>query len=146
MNDLPPFTTMRKAALVMVWVGALCSLALTFYVGRHNRSIFLISLFLLWVLLPFALLLIADLLSTRWSRKFRVSLYILMLLLSIGAPISYMSALGQAANKPAALFLLVPLGSLTVTGVFVWVAGLLSPKRSRNLPNTDNSVSDPRRF
>jgi hypothetical protein len=47
---------MTRAGL---WIGALGSVAFTIYTGRHNSSVLLICLFVLWVLSPFAGLVIA---------------------------------------------------------------------------------------
>lgn len=44
---------LRAAAMIAAAVGAVGSVGLTLYVGRHNPSRILISLFLIWVLSPF---------------------------------------------------------------------------------------------
>jgi hypothetical protein len=51
-----PLESVTRAGL---WIGAAGSVAFTIYTGRHNSSIVLMGLFVLWVLLPFAGLVMA---------------------------------------------------------------------------------------
>ncbi len=55
--------TLRAGSFIPVVVGALGSVGLTLYAGRHNDSRLLVALFAIWVLSPFIAVLIA---SRRW--------------------------------------------------------------------------------
>ncbi len=64
-----PLDAMRKTALIAVLVGAVGSVVLTVYAGRHNINTptMLLVLFAGWVLSPFVALALALLASTRWA-------------------------------------------------------------------------------
>ena len=107
-------------------VGAIGSLAFMFNAGRNQKSIILITLFTCWVLSPFVGLLVADRVSKRWTTLSRVTLYWLMLVLTLGSLICYSGAFGQLGAKPAFKFLVVPLISwlliLTVISIINWLS------------------------
>ncbi|UWZ82716.1 hypothetical protein [Occallatibacter riparius] len=52
--------TLRAMVRAGLWVGAVGSLCFTVYAGRHNASVLLRALFAVWVLSPFAGLLLAE--------------------------------------------------------------------------------------
>ena len=87
--------------------------------GRHNSSLLLPILFILWVSSPFAALLIADRISKRWSIHTRITLYWLMLVIAAGCLISYSGLLSPPGTKGAFVFLVTPLLSwlLIVIGI-----------------------------
>ncbi len=96
-------------ALIVVLVGAAGSLGLMFNAGRNQKSILLIALFTIWVLSPFIALLVANVISKHWSILTRMTLYFLMLFITLGSLISYSGALSPPGTKPAFKFLIVPL-------------------------------------
>src|SRR5258707_15858793 len=98
---------LRTIALMTMLVGAVGSLGLMFYAGRHNKSIFLLVLFAGWVLLPFIGLVVANVLARRWSVLTRVTIYILMLVITLCSLIGYSGVLSPPGTKPAAVFLIV---------------------------------------
>ena len=92
--------------------GAVVSLGLMFYAGRHQQSIVLILLFTGWVLSPFGALLAASRISWRWAYLTHTILYtILMLLITIGSLVGYSGVLSPPGTPPAAVFLIVPFTS-----------------------------------
>jgi hypothetical protein len=103
------FSLLRKIAVVVVSAGAVDSLALMFHAGRNNRSVILIVLFFIWVLSPFIGLLVANVVTKRWSDLIRVTLYVLMIFLTIGSLVAYSGVLSPTGAKPAGVFLIVPL-------------------------------------
>ena len=110
-TEIKHFRLLRKTAIITALAGAATSLGLMLYLGRHNESIILIGLFAIWVSSPFMALLLASVVSKRWSELTRVTLYCLMLFLAVGSLIIYVEV---ALNPPAKLafpFLVVPLGS-----------------------------------
>src|ERR1700694_3419608 len=76
---------LRAAALTAVVAGALGSLGLVFWVGHRNPSRVLLVLFAIWDLSPFVALVLADIVSKRWSVITRSTLYGLMLILTLGS-------------------------------------------------------------
>jgi hypothetical protein len=114
-----PYSLVRAIALIAVLAAAGWSLVRVIHTGRHNRSLVLPILFIVWVLSPFAGLLIADRISKSWSILTRVTLYWLMLITSAGCLLSYSGLLSPAGAKPAFVFLITPLLSwlLIVTGI-----------------------------
>jgi membrane-associated HD superfamily phosphohydrolase len=96
-------------ALGIATAGALGSLALTLQAGRHNGSAILDTLFSGWVLSPFILLIIFCVLSRRMPPKKRVSLYILIMGISIVSLLFYGRLLTFSETKPAFIFLVFPL-------------------------------------
>src|SRR5437868_11567600 len=88
-------------ALIVVLIGAVGSLVLMFNAGRNQQSILLIALFTIWVLSPFIALMVANVISRRWSILTRVTLYFLMLFITLGSLISYNGALSPPGTRPA---------------------------------------------
>lgn len=124
---------LRPAALSAAAAGAVGSVGFTFIVGRHNESRILMGLFIVWVLAPFVAFGLTDRLSRRWSVPTRVALYGVMLFVALGSLIIYgMVALGPPRPKPAAVFLVVPLGSWLLALVVIPLVALIS-RRGRGI-------------
>lgn len=112
-------------ARVATIVSAIVSLGCMFWVGQHNRSIVLVTLFALWVLSPFIGLL--------WTRRFaywyqyaaQAMIYGLIFLVSIGSAIFYaIAAFGPRWHHPALPFLAAPLLSWLLIGMVLLVVKL----------------------
>jgi len=110
-------------------VGAAASLVLMFNAGRNQKSIFLIVLFTVWVLSPFAAVFAANVIARRWSIPTRASLYLLMLFITLGSLFSYGGLLNPPGTKPAFKFLIVPL----VSWLLIVIVFLIAASRSRKL-------------
>ena len=76
---------LRAAALIAVLAGAVGSFGLMLHAGRRNDSRILLVLFTIWVLSPFVALVLADVVSKRWSVLTRATLHRAMLVLTIGS-------------------------------------------------------------
>ena len=123
---------LRAAALIAVLVGAVGSVGLMLYVGRRNDSRILLVLFVLWVLSPFMVLVLANVVSKRWSVLTRATLYSAMLVLTLGSLAIYGDvALGPPRPKPAFVFLVVPLASWLLIAIVLPIAAILSGRLSR---------------
>jgi hypothetical protein len=96
-------------ALGIATAGALGSLAFTLQAGSHNSSVVLDTLFSGWVLSPFVVLIIFCILSRRMPSKKRVSLYFLIMGISIVSLLFYGRLLSFSEAKPAFIFLVFPL-------------------------------------
>ena len=76
---------LRAVALIAVVAGALGSVGLMLWVGHRNPSRVLLVLFAIWDLSPFIALVLADIVSKRWSVLTRATLYGVMLILTLGS-------------------------------------------------------------
>ena len=120
----------RAVALIAVLAGAAGSVGLMLRAG--HPPLFLRVLFAIWVLSPFALLLLAEMISTRWSVLTRAALYGVMLVLTPVTLVIYgVVAFGPPRARPAFAFVLVPPASWALTAIAIPIAGLISGRLSR---------------
>ena len=125
---------LRTAALLAVLAGAVGSASLTLYAGRHNDSRILQALFVVWVLSPFVILLLADFAAKRWRIQARATLYGVMLLLTVVSLTIYGTvALGPPRPKTAFVFVVVPPASWLLIAIVLTTAGLLSRRLSSTI-------------
>ena len=112
----PKQNLLRTVALTITAMGAIISLYFMFIAGSEQKSILLIGLF------------IADKISKHWVVPARLSLYLLMLILTICSIVAYSGVLTLADTKPAFIFLIIPMLSwLLIVTVFL-VARKISNK------------------
>ena len=113
----------RALALVAVMTGAAGSLGLMLSAGSRQRSLVLIGLFTGWVLSPFVALAWAGFVSKGWPSFARATLYGLMLLLTLVSLGMYDGILPMLpGSRPAAVFLVVPLGSWVLIAIAAFAA------------------------
>ena len=115
-------------ALIVLVAGAYESLHYTLLAGQNNPSWFLRALFVVWVLLPFAALLTAGLVSSNWATKTRATTYVLMLIIAIGSYIAYSGMFSLPDQRPAAAFVIVPLLSLLLMMIVIPLSAFLAHK------------------
>jgi len=108
-----------------------------FNAGRNQRSIFLIVLFTIWVISPFMALFVADVIAKRWPIPIRVSLYLLMLFVTLGSLLSYSGAFNPPGTKPAFKFLVVPFVSWLLIVLVIFIASSQSRKTARRNIDTN---------
>jgi hypothetical protein len=127
------FGLLRAAALIAVLLGAVGSVGLMLYVGRRNDSRILLVLFALWVLSPFMVLVLANVVfAKRWSVLTRAALYTVMLVLTLGSLALYGDvAFGPPRAKTAFVFVVVPPASWLLIAIVVPIAALISGRVSR---------------
>jgi len=113
---------LHTIALIVLFVGTVSSLGLTLYTGRHNASVLLLVLFAGWVFSPFMALLVANVVSKHWSVLARVTLYWLMLGITVGSLLGYSGVLSPPGAKPAFIFLVVPLISWLLMAIAIPIA------------------------
>jgi hypothetical protein len=122
---------LRVTALIAVLAGAVGSVGFMLRAGR-NAPLFLIVLFALWVLSPFMALVLADVVSKRWSIPTRATLYSLMLVLTLSSLTIYGDvALGPPRAQAAFVFVVVPSASWLLIAIALPTAALISTRRSR---------------
>ena len=123
---------LRAAALIAVLAGAAGSLGLMLHAGRRNDSRILLVLFTIWVLSPFVALVLADVVSKRWSVLTRATLHSVMLVLTLASLAIYGDvALGPPRAKTAFVFVVVPPASWLLIAIAVPIAALISGRQSR---------------
>ena len=119
MKKLTNYNLLHIIALIVLFAGAISSLALMFNAGRNQNSIILIVLFTGWVLSPFIGLFIADMISKRWLTKTRLTIYFLSIFTALASLLFYSGVLNVSGTKPAFKFLIVPLVSWVLILVIV---------------------------
>jgi hypothetical protein len=123
---------LHTAALIAVLAGAVGSVGLMLRAGHRNPSRLLLVLFALWVLSPFVALVLANMVSKRWSVLTRATLYTVMLVLAVGSLAIYGDvAFGPPRTKAAFVFVVVPPASWLLIAVVVPIAALISGRPSR---------------
>jgi hypothetical protein len=123
---------LHAAALIAVLAGAVGSVGLMLHAGHRNPSRLLLVLFALWVLSPFIALVLANMVSKRWSVLTRATLYTVMLVLTVGSLAIYGDvALGPPRTKAAFVFVVVPPASWLLIAIVVPIAALISGWPSR---------------
>ena len=125
--------TLRTAALIAVLVGAAGSLAFLLRAGHRTGSPpFVMVLMVTWVLAPFVALLLASVLAKRSLAATRVTLCIVMLVVTAGSLAVYAhDALRPPKTKAAAVFVAVPGASWLLIVVALSIAALVSRRQSR---------------
>jgi hypothetical protein len=119
---------LRAAALIAVLVGAIGSVGLMLHAG--HPPLFLRVLFAIWVLSPFAVLMLAAMASTRWPVLTRAALHGLMLVVTLGTLAIYgVVSLGPPRAQTAFVFVVVPPASWLLTAVVLPIAALISRRR-----------------
>jgi hypothetical protein len=123
---------LHAAALIAVLGGAVGSVGLMLRAGHRNPSRLLLVLFALWVLSPFIALVLANMVSKRWSVLTQATLYTVMLVLTVGSLAIYGDvALGPPRVKAAFVFVVVPPASWLLIAIVVPIAAIISRRRSR---------------
>ena len=100
-------------------IGALACLGLTIRAGRNNHSLILILLFGIWVFTPFMGLVVAYILSNRWSAITRKVIYLLAMVLTVVSLLIYSGVWIPTHMKPAFMFLIFPLLSWIILAVVI---------------------------
>jgi hypothetical protein len=125
-------TVLRKVAVISVLAGAAGSVALMLHAGRRQQSLVLVLLFAIWVVSPFIAALIAESVSKRWPAGTRATLYVLMVILTLGSLAIYGEvAFEYVKAKAGFVFLVVPFGSWLLIAVVVAAAAISSARQSR---------------
>ena len=135
-NDGGFLGSLRTAALIVSVTGAIGSLGFMLRVGSRNPSRLLLLVFAIWVLSPFAALILTHTASKRWAGLTRAALYSLMLVLPLVSLTLYGDvALGAPRPTPALRFLVVPGASWLLIATLLPIAALLSGKSPRRNEN-----------
>ncbi len=121
---------LRTSAVIAMLAGAIGSVSLMLYAGRHNPSRLLLFLFALWVLSPFVLLALAKAFSNRWSVLTHATLHVVTLVLTLGSLVIYgYAAFGPPSARPAPFFVIVPPASWLTIALAIPTAALIYRRR-----------------
>jgi len=111
--------------------GAVGSLALLIRAGQRAPRLLLL-LMAIWMLSPFIVLLLAGVLSKRWSLLTRATLYCLMLVVTLGSLTIYGDdALRPRKAQAAFVYVAVPPASCLFVAIALSTAALISARRLR---------------
>ena len=130
------FSSLRTIALIALLFGAVGSLYFVINAGRNNTSILLPALFIIWVLSPFIILLIANSISKRRSFLIRKTIYWVMLIITVGSLIFY-SEFNTPGTRRTFIFLVVPLISWLLIIIVILITRRLSRKTNDTSPNSN---------
>ena len=120
---------LRTVAVIAVVVGAVGSVGSMLVEG--HPPMFLRILFTIWVLSPFVALVLANMVSKRWSVTTRATLYCVMLVVTLTSLAIYgYFVLRPHESTPTFVFLVVPLGSWLLIAIVVPMAAFISGRRS----------------
>lgn len=121
---------LHTVALIALVIGAIGSFVLMLLGG--NPPLFLRILFAIWVLSPFAALLVADTVSKRRSVIIQMTIHIVILVTTLGSLSLYGdTVLRPPKTTPAFMFVVVPLGSWLLMIIALLVTALVSGRLSR---------------
>lgn len=112
-----------------VGVGAGASVGLMWATGRRNPSVLLLAMFAVWVLVPYAVMLVVDRRSDTQSADVSTRLTVVTLLLAATSIGIYGFVFITSPAKAAAPFLVLPAAQL----LLVAAATLVGRRRSRPL-------------
>jgi hypothetical protein len=123
---------LRTVARFGVVAGAAGSLGFMLRAGRRTPR-FLLVLFVIWVLSPFAALAWANMVSRPWSILSQTALYCVTLVLTLGSLAIYGGLVLPPEGSPAAfVFVLVPPVSwvllATVVPIAAWISRRLAQR------------------
>jgi hypothetical protein len=123
---------LRRAARIAVPLGAVGSVGLMLYTGRHNTSWLLLAIFTLWVISPYVVLALASVWSNRWSVLTRAALSTVSLVISVVSLAIYASvAFGPPRAKTATLFVVLPPASWLLMAMVLPIAAAISRRSAR---------------
>lgn len=119
-------------AKVSTVAAAVASFGLVLGAGHSNDSRILVALFAIWVLSPFVVLVVANMLSKHWSVHTQATLHGLSLVIVVGSLAIYGNAvLLPPGSKIAFPFLVVPFGAWVLVASIVPLSALISGRLSR---------------
>ena len=124
-------SVLRAAAAIAPLVGAVGSVGLMLRAGHRNPSRLLIILFEFWVLSRFMVLVLANVVSNRWSVLNRATLYVVILVITFGSLAIYCAlAFGLLRAKTGFVFLVVPAASWLLMVIVVAIVAVISGRLS----------------
>jgi hypothetical protein len=130
-DDSRSLNVFRQSSLIALIAGAIGSFVLLL-MSRENAPIFLVVLFVIWVLGPFAFLAIAYRFDKRWLKAKRVALYATTIATTIAslAIYGYVNIWPPQSTR-AFVWVLVPPVSVFLTVASVGIAAVTGGTKSK---------------
>jgi predicted dienelactone hydrolase len=123
------------ASFLLLMIGAIGSVGLTLRAGHGSDSRIKRSLFAIWVLSPFVALVLANMISKRWSVPARATLHFVTLLVTVGSLAIYGTGVSTMGGSSIGVpLIVVPVGSWLLTTIVPTMAAILSRRLSRFRP------------
>jgi uncharacterized membrane-anchored protein len=120
---------LRSVTLIVLAFGAITSIGLLRRAQQHPPPLIVVG-FIVWVAAPFALLAIANILSARWARAVRVSLFVVTVLVTAASLAIYFDdSIAHRTAKPAFVYVAVPPVALIVSAIVLAIAAFMAKKR-----------------
>ena len=120
---------LHAITILLLVAGACVSLFFVLRSGRNNNSLILVGLFVAWVLSPFIALLAANMRFRNRPISSRRVIYILIIVISLLAPLCYSGVLSPSGAKPAGVFLIIPFISWIAMAITILI---ITKKRRAN--------------
>jgi hypothetical protein len=120
---------LRATGRIAMALGAIGSLGFFFHASQRTPR-FLVVLFVIWVLTPFALLALVDAVSKRWSPFVRAAIYRVMVVVAVGALLAYGVDTWRPPH-PQAAFMYVLVAPVACAFVALVVTGAALIDKSR---------------
>jgi len=128
-NSVPE--PLRAPARIAALVGAVGSLIFLFH-ASPGRPRTLTAIFVIWVLLPFAALVLTDVLAKSWPALVRATLHRATLVVALGSLAFYgYDALRPRKAQAAFVYVMVPPVSCLLAATAVAAAAFVSIERKR---------------
>ncbi|MEY2482039.1 MAG: hypothetical protein QOK24_567 [Verrucomicrobiota bacterium] len=125
------FSVLRAAGLIALVIGAAGSIGFLFHARQHPPP-FLLALFVIWVLFPFAALGLAHVFSKRWSELTRTTLSFVAVFVTLATFTIYADdAFAHRTAHPAFVYVAIPPASFLFAVIAVSIAAAISRMRSR---------------
>jgi hypothetical protein len=119
---------LRSVTLIVLAFGAITSIGLLRRAQQHPPPIIVVG-FIVWVAAPFALLAMANILSTRWTRTVRVSLFMgTLLVTAVSLAIYFDDSIAHRTAKAAFVYVAVPPVSMTLSAIVLAIAAFMAKK------------------
>jgi len=123
---------LRSAALVAVLFGSIGSVGLLRHAQQRTPPM-LVVLFVIWVVAPFVLLAVANLLSRRWSQHTGLTLYIVTLIVTVVSLAIYVDDnIAHRTARAAFVWVAVPPASVLVSVIAVGIAMVMDKRPTAN--------------
>jgi len=104
-----------------VGVGAGASVGLMWATGRRNPSVLLLAMFAVWVLVPYAVMLVVDRRSDSQAASVQLPLTLAAILLAATSIGIYGFVFVSSPAKAAAPFLILPIAQLLIVAATTFV-------------------------
>jgi hypothetical protein len=108
---------LRSFTMGILIAGACAALAFTLQAGQYNNSFLLIFIFAIWTLSPFCFLIAASLISRFWQERYKLTLYISNIIITILSLLAYSRIFSLPGTKPAFVFIITPLLSWIISAI-----------------------------